>query len=199
AVDGLKLPPPAARAVDFVKDIQPILANHCYSCHGPEKQKNDLRLDVKSIALQGGVSGPVIMPGRSAESKLIQFVSGYPQELLMPQKGERLSPEQIGLLRAWIDQGAKWPEGLDPKNYVNKRDHWAFKTPVSPPVPEVKNKRLVRNPIDNFILARLTGENLSASPEADRVTLIRRLSFDLIGLPPTPEEVRQFVEDRDPR
>ncbi|HYV28084.1 MAG TPA: DUF1549 domain-containing protein, partial [Candidatus Eisenbacteria bacterium] len=199
AVDGLKLPPPAARAVDFVKDIQPILANHCYSCHGPEKQKNDLRLDVKSIALQGGVSGPVIMPGRSAESKLIQFVSGYPQEMLMPQKGERLSPEQIGLLRAWIDQGAKWPEGLDPKNYVNKRDHWAFKTPVSPPVPEVKNKRLVRNPIDNFILARLTGENLSASPEADRVTLIRRLSFDLIGLPPTPEEVRQFVEDRDPR
>src|SRR6185503_18053262 len=110
-------------------------------------------------------------------------------------KGDRLTGEQIGLLRAWIDQGANWPDGLDAKG-ADKRNHWAFKAPVRPPVPAVKNKKMVRNAIDNFVLARLENEKLKPAPEADRVTLIRRLSLDLIGLPPTISEVDEFLADR---
>lgn len=198
-VDASKLPPPASRSIDFVRDIQPIFSTSCYSCHGPEKQKADLRLDVKAIALQGGMSGSAIRPGQSAESLLIHLVAGLKgEETLMPQKGKPLTLEQIGLLRAWIDQGAKWPDGLDPANYVNKREHWAFKMPARLPPPHVNHKAAVRTAIDHFILARLEKENLSPSAEADRRTLIRRLCLDVQGLPPSPEEVEQFVQDNSP-
>ena len=96
--------------MDFVREIQPLLAQHCYSCHGPDQQENDLRWDVKSAALKGGTSGPAIVPGHSAESRMIQLVAGLEKNLVMPKKGARLTPEQIGLLRAWIDQGAVWPD-----------------------------------------------------------------------------------------
>ena len=195
--DLSQLPPPSAAKVEFVKDIQPILAKHCYECHGPQKQKSELRWDVKQTALKGGASGPAIVPGKSAESLMIQLVSGIKSDLVMPQKGDRLTRAQIGLLRAWIDQGANWPDGVDPK-YADKRDHWAFKAPVRPAEPKVKNKKWVRNPIDTFILARLENQKLSPSPEADRVTLIRRLSLDLIGLPPAIDDVDRFVADKSP-
>jgi hypothetical protein len=113
----------------------------------------------------------------------------------MPQKGDRLSAEQIGLLRAWIDQGAVWPESASVE-VKDPKKHWAFKAPVRPSVPPVPNKRRVTNPIDNFVLARLEKEKLSPSPEADKSTLIRRLSLDLTGLPPTIEEVDWFLNDR---
>jgi mono/diheme cytochrome c family protein len=195
-VDLSKLPPPEKREVDFAKDIQPILAAHCYSCHGSEKQKADLRWDVKDSAFKSGDNGPVIVPGNSAQSRVVHLVAGLVPDTVMPPKGEPLTPAQIGLLRAWIDQGAKWPESRDAQN--DSRKHWAFKPPERPRVAEVKNRKWVRNPIDRFILARLEKEKLKPSPEADRVTLIRRLSLDLIGLPPTPKEVDEFLADKKP-
>lgn len=110
-VDGSKLPPAAVREVDFVADIQALLEKHCLKCHGPEKQKGGWRVDVRDVALKGGDNfAPNVLPGRSAESPLIHFVGGLDPDMKMPAKGDPLSAEQIGLLRAWIDQGAKWPE-----------------------------------------------------------------------------------------
>ena len=198
-VDVSKLPPPASVVVDFIKDIQPILAHSCYACHGPEKQENSLRWDMKAIALKGGVSGPAIIPGNSSQSRMIHLVAGLEKGLVMPQKGERLTPAQIGLLRAWIDQGAQWPDVPERKTRSDERgnsDHWAFKTALRQSIPEVKQKQWPRNPIDHFILAKLEKEKLSPACEADRPTLIRRLTYDLTGLPPTPEEVKHFVFDQ---
>ena len=194
-VAAAELPPAAAGTVDFVRDVQPILAQNCYGCHGPQKHEAQLRWDNKEIALQGGERGADVIPGHSAESRMVQLVSGAEPELIMPQKGERLTAGQIGILRAWIDQGAPWPESASVKA-VNPRKHWAFQAPVRPPVPTVKNKKWTRNFIDDFVLARLEKENLRPSPEADRPTLLRRLSLDLIGLPPTIEEIHDFVADR---
>ncbi len=198
-VDLSKLPPATAREVDFVKDIQPILAGHCYDCHGPTKQEAQFRLDVKEVALQGGELGPAIVPGKGAESLLVQAVAGVKADFIMPKKGKRLTAEEIGLLRAWIDQGAKWPESASATG-DDKRNHWAFKAPVRPPLPAVKDKdnKWARNPIDNFILARLEKEKIEPSPEAERAQLIRRLSLDLTGLPPTIKEAEEFVADRRP-
>src|SRR5437763_820852 len=110
AADPSKLPPPAARKVDYAKDIQPLFANACYSCHGDKKQQSSLRLDRKADALGGGENGKAIVPGKSADSLLIRYVAGLDPDIKMPPKGERLTAEQVGLLRAWIDQGAEWPE-----------------------------------------------------------------------------------------
>ena len=193
--DLSNLPPAAPVVVDFVRDIQPILARNCYSCHGSERQKSELRWDVKASALKGGEHGPDVVPGDSARSRMIQLVAGLNPDMIMPQKGERLTTTQIGLLRAWIDQGAKWPDGLDPAGYVDRRNHWAFKAPVRLVPPRVENNGWVRNPIDNFVLAHLEKEKMRPSPEADRATLIRRLSLDLTGLPPTIQEADDFLAD----
>lgn len=191
------LPAPASRPIDFVKDVQPILASRCYECHGEKKQKAELRWDVKSIALKGGDHGAPITPGKSAESLLIQLVAGLKgANMRMPAKGDPLTPEQIGILRAWIDQGAVWPDAASVK-VAEKKEHWAFKAPVRPAVPPLKDA-FIRNPIDSFILAKLQQEHLKPSPEADRITLIRRLKLDLLGLPPTPQEVDQFISDASP-
>jgi hypothetical protein len=190
-----KLPPPAGRTVDFARDIRPIFEAKCYECHGPKKQKSDLRLDEKAAAFRGGAEGPPILPGKNAESPLIERVTSDEEDYAMPPKKEdRLSPEQVGLLRAWIDQGALWPD--DGKASTTK-DHWAFHAPRRPPLPLLRDERWVRNSIDRFVLARLEKEGLRPSPEADRITLIRRLSLDLVGLPPTIAEVDAFVADRD--
>lgn len=196
AVDAAKLPSPSSRTVDFAKDIQPILADNCYKCHGPSKQEAGLRFDLKSAALKGSENGPVILPGKSAESLLVHAVAWVRDDLKMPKKAERLSDEQIGLLRAWIDQGANWPETASAEKDPSK--HWAFKAPIRPAVPKVKDKRWARTPIDHFILARLEKEGLKPSSEADKVTLLRRLSLDLIGLPPTIAEIDSFLGDKSP-
>jgi hypothetical protein len=193
------LPPPAAHAVDFVKDIQPILSRVCLKCHGPEKQKNAFRVDVKSVAMKGGDTyGVAIKPGKSAESPLIRYVAGLEDDMLMPPKGDRLTSEQIGLLRAWIDQGADWPESASAKIDDPVKDHWAFKPLARPPTPATDSPSQIRNPIDAFVAARLAEQGLTLSPEAGRRTLIRRLYFVLNGLPPTPEEVAAFVADAHP-
>ena len=201
-VDLTKLPPPTSDAVDFARDIQPLLARHCYSCHGSQKQENDLRWDQKLAAMNGGVSGPAIVLRESAKSRMIHLVAGLEPGLVMPKRGERLTPEQIGLLRGWIDQGAPWPD--DPREVLpqdgvkNKiAEHWAFKPSARPSVPAVKDKSWPSNTLDHFILTKLESLDLRPSLAADRRTLIRRLSYDLVGLPPAPAAVEEFFHDQD--
>jgi mono/diheme cytochrome c family protein len=193
-IDASKLPPAATRPVDFQRDVQPILTATCLKCHGPDKQKGGFRVDAKDALLTGGDNhAPNVRPGKSADSPLIHFVAGLDEEMRMPRKGEALSAEQVGLLRAWIDQGAAWPD--DGTGDVAKETHWSLKPVARPVVPKIDG---ARNAIDAFIFDRLKRANLTPSPEADRRTLIRRLSFDLIGLPPTPEEVEGFIADDSP-
>lgn len=188
--------PPASKAeqVDFVRDIRPILKLHCLSCHGSEKQKGGLRLDVKHLALAGGDDGKAILPGRSAESPLIRKVSADDPKMAMPPKGDRLTGSEIAKLRRWIDDGAAWPESTGNTARVES-DHWAFQKIVRPSPPRKSGRPA--SAIDAFVDHRLATENLRRSPKADRYTLIRRLSLDLLGLPPNLEQVEQFVDDRD--
>ncbi len=179
---------------DFVRDVQPIFAKSCYGCHGPKREMGGLRLDVKKAALAGGLSGNPIQPKNAAESILYQRVAGIGDQARMPMGG-KLDPEQIATIRNWIDQGAVWPDAATVEVTSIKR-HWAFIPPQRPVAPAVSNSRWVVNPIDAFILARLDKEGLKPSPEADRVTLLRRVSLDLIGLPPTIAEVDAFLKDK---
>ena len=193
AVDSLdvsKLPVAAKVTADFSRDIQPLFAVRCVKCHGAEKQEGGLRLDAKLPAMTGGDSGKVIEPGKSAESRLIHLVSGLERDNPMPPKGVPLTVYEIGLLRAWIDQGAQWPDlGAVAKI---QSDHWSFSPLKKPAVPVNAG---AKTPIDAFVLTKLTERGLALAKAADRQTLIRRLSFDLIGLPPSPEEVADFVGD----
>ncbi|HXG12909.1 MAG TPA: PSD1 and planctomycete cytochrome C domain-containing protein [Gemmataceae bacterium] len=198
--DPGKLPPAAARPVDFERDIKPIFTRACISCHGPEKQRAGLRLDDGTQALKGGDSGPVIKPGDAKGSRLLHAVAGIDPDLKMPPAPRTpLTTEEVSLLRAWIEQGAKWPKDNGTTVARSARsNHWSFQPIKRPAVPPVQNTAWVRNPIDHFILARLEKEGIAPSPEADRATLIRRLSLDLLGLPPTPEEVDAFLADTRP-
>jgi mono/diheme cytochrome c family protein len=187
----------AAQMVDFLRDIQPLFQQNCYPCHGPQKAMGQLRLDDKELALKGGVSGAVIIPGHSQQSRLLQRILGLGGETRMPMGREPLTGEQIKLIRAWIDGGAVWPESGGTRGAEPGR-HWAYLKPVRPAPPAVKNMAWVRNPIDNFILARLEKEGLAPSPEAPKETLLRRVYLDLIGLPPSVKEVEEFLADGRP-
>ena len=190
-VDLSRLPPVVPGQMEFGRDIQPLLETHCLECHGPEKQKGGLRLDNRAAAMKGGDEGKVIVPGRSAESRLIHLVSGLEADAVMPPKGERLTAEQTGVLRAWIDQGAAWPD--DGAVARVQSNHWSLQPLRAVVVPEG-----TADPVSAFISARLSTEGLTLAPEADRATLIRRLSFDLTGLPPSPEEINAFASDPSP-
>lgn len=183
----------AGAAVDFAREVMPILQKHCYDCHGAEKQKGGLRLDVKAHALKGGEEhGAPFTPGKSVDSVLIKFVSGEQEDMLMPPKGERLSPAEITTLRAWIDEGAAWPEDGVAINDPLKT-HWAYqpvKRPAPPKIAEQGSR--ITSPLDSFIIAKLAEQGLNMSPPADARTLGRRLYFDIIGLPPSPEELAAF-------
>jgi cytochrome c553 len=181
-----QLPPLSKDKIDFSRDIEPLFRARCSTCHGAQQQMSNLRLDQKSSAMR------VLNPGHSAESRLIRMVAGLDPKIVMPPVGARLTPAEIGKLRAWIDQGAMWPEQAE------KMPHWSFIKPQRPAVPGVQNRAWSRNPIDNFILARLEAEGLAPAPEAAKTTLIRRASLDLTGLPPTPQEVHEFLNDNRP-
>jgi len=186
--------PVAAKKIEFDRDIRPIFAASCYDCHGPETQDSGLRLDRKSRALLGGDAGVVIVAGKSDESLLVRYISGADPDIIMPPEGEGdpLTKEQIDLVRAWIDQGAVWPADVAEGP---GHSHWAFQHLQEPDPPETRGSQPVRNPIDAFVLSRLKEEQITPSPEANRYTLVRRLSLDLIGLPPKPSEADDFVQD----
>ncbi|HEY7115751.1 MAG TPA: PSD1 and planctomycete cytochrome C domain-containing protein [Tepidisphaeraceae bacterium] len=201
-IDVSVLPPPVDRRIDFLEDIRPLLSARCYQCHGPEKQKSNYRLDLKPYALKGGDVGVVpIVPGDSAHSPLIQYVSRIHPEISMPPKGDPLTREEVAMLRAWIDQGARWPADADKIRVADRSDWWSLKPIVRPSIPIVapEDRPRVRNAIDAFTLAKLREKHLTPNPEADRRTLIRRVTFDLTGLPPTPDEVESFLADPDPQ
>ena len=193
------LGPPSASAehheteqasINYNLDIRPILADNCYACHGPDAKARqaDLRLDTKAGAFSEPSGYPVIIPSKPEESELhLRIVSNDDLYRMPPADfNKTLTPAQIEAITQWIREGAKWEE------------HWAFTTPSRPTPPDVKNGDWVRNPIDAFILSRLEKEGLHPASEADKRTLIRRLSLDLTGLPPTREEIHQFVADDSP-
>ncbi len=195
-----ELPPPAPRPVDFAKEVGPLLRSRCQGCHGAAQQLSGLRLDSRAGVLQGGYAGPAIVPGKSEQSRLIHLVAELKPGVVMPPAGPRLTAEQIGVLRAWIDQGAQMPErpAARAAQPAPPPSHWSFAPPRKPTPPQPRQAAWVRNPIDAFVLARLEAEGLTPSPEAERATLIRRVSFDLTGLPPTPREVADFLADPRP-
>ena len=187
----------------FETKVRPLLAQHCYKCHGEDKQKGDLRLDSLDHMLVGGSSGPSLVPGDPAKSLLIEAITYDNEDLQMPPK-DKMPDEDIETLKHWVKLGAVWPganpggAGVRPKSALisdEDRAYWAFQPVARPSVPKVKNTGRVSNAIDAFLLAKLEAKGLSFSPEADKVTLIRRATYDLHGLPPTPEEIDAFVKD----
>ena len=184
-------PTTSAKPVDFSREIQPILSDKCYRCHGPDAaaRKSGLRLDRRIEAFAGGKSGLVtIVPGRPDDSELIARIFSHDSEEVMPaaDSNNPLTTAQKNLLRRWVTEGAAWGE------------HWAYVAPVRPIVPPVTESAGAVNPIDAFILTRLAAEHLTPSPAADRATLLRRVCFDLTGLPPTLRETEFFLHDPHP-
>ena len=195
--------------VDFASKIRPIFERSCLKCHGPEKQRGGLRLDVRASVVAGGDSGEAaIVPGKVESSALLERVSSDEDDRRMPPEGKRLSADEVSLLRRWVAEGASWPmeaEGAAAKAGDSEmvvtgadRDHWSFRpirriTPLRDPMSGAGS-----NPIDDFLNAARRAKNLTPGHLADRPTLIRRLTFDLLGLPPTPEEVSAFVAEEKP-
>ncbi len=180
--------PLPAQDVDFNRDVRPLLSNRCFKCHGPDEEKREagLRLDVRDAAITELDSGTrAIVAGHPADSELIARITSDDPDLVMPPPHLKtsLSEDEQQILTAWIEQGAPYAP------------HWAFVPPVRPPLPEVDRQGWARTPIDRFVLARLEAEGLEPSAEADRGSLCRRVSLDLIGLPPTPEELAAFLAD----
>lgn len=190
-----------SQSVNFERDIRPLLHARCVECHGPEKQKAGLRLDIKA----GAIKAPIIVPGKSADSELIRRVSSTDPAERMPSKGAPLSPREIALLRAWIDSGAMWPETEKPSGSEAKRaekTNWWSLQPLAnadPLTPKNIPAGWAASPIDRFIFAKLAERSLKPNPPADRRSLIRRVTYDLTGLPPSPEEVEAFVNDSNPK
>jgi mono/diheme cytochrome c family protein len=192
------LPAPSKAPVDYTRDVQPILAKRCFGCHGPGQQMAGLRLDDAIAALKGSHGGPVIVPGKSAESKLIHRIASAQKGAMMPPAGERLSGAEIAMLRAWIDEGATVPATATVQSAAARSNHWAFQPIRKPAPPQVRNAAWARNPIDAFVLNKLESAGIEPSPEAQTATLIRRVTLDLTGLPPTPAEVDAFITDTRP-
>jgi hypothetical protein len=179
-----------AKKIEFNRDVRPILSDKCYACHGPDDRKRiaGLRLDTFEGATKARGQKQPIVPGDAEHSRILARVVEPKEELRMPppKAGPRLTDQEVSVLRTWIQQGAQYQQ------------HWAYIAPERPAAPTTSNPRWIKNPIDSFILARLDQEKLKPSVEADRATLLRRASFDLTGLPPTPAEVNAFLKDKSP-
>jgi len=185
-------PTHAGDKVDFARDIQPILADRCFRCHGPKKAEGGLRLDVRRRAKLGGDTGPALVE----RGELLARITSTDLAKRMPPGGKPLTETQVASIKSWIAAGAPWPDELAGKETFDT--HWSFVPIKRPEVPPVKDKARVRNPVDAFLLARLEKHGSTFSRQADRHTLIRRLYLDLVGLPPTPVEVNVFVRDERP-
>jgi mono/diheme cytochrome c family protein len=178
-------------AVSFETEVKPIFEKHCVECHGPKKQKSEFRLDDREVALHGGEShAPNILPGKAAESPLLKFVTTADRDTRMPPKGDRLSAAEVDTLKRWIAEGAAWPESASLKK-ADPLDWWSLKPLSKPALPSGE----AAHPIDRFILAKLQEKHLRPSGTADARTILRRLNFDLIGLPPTAEELAAFEKE----
>ena len=197
-------PFPADQIEFFENKVRPVFAEHCYTCHSDkaEKVKGGLRLDTPELLLKGGSSGPAIVAGDPEASLLIKAVRYKDPDLQMPPKNKKLSDAQIANLEAWVKMGAPLPSSGPVKKAATidevRARHWAFQPVKQTPLPAVRNSRWVQTPVDRFVLAKLEKRNLSPAPAADRRTLIRRVTYDLIGLPPTADEVEDFIHDNRP-
>ena len=199
APDRKTAPPATTRKSISQETFQPILKRSCVRCHGSRKQGGSLRLDSGEFARRGGDRGAIFKPRDSFNSLLIRLVASADLKSRMPPEGnDPLSAVEVGLLRAWIDQGANWPTDSAVVVGPKGAKHWAFQPIRRPDLPTVADKTWLRNGIDSFVLARLEKEKIAPSPEADRVTLMRRVCLDLLGLPPSPEEVEAYLEDKEP-
>jgi mono/diheme cytochrome c family protein len=188
-----------ARADDVVvQAVAEVFERRCVSCHSSKEKKGGLSLATRDALLAGGESGPVVVPGKPAESLLLDYITGDEPE--MPKSGPPLTADEVAAIRAWIAAGAKWPgDGVLVDRSLADTNWWSLKPIIRPPLPPLRNPHsTLRNPIDAFIVAPLESKGLPQSPEADGRTLIRRLSFDLVGLPPTPEEIDAFLADERP-
>jgi hypothetical protein len=190
--------PASAAPVSFTTHVAPLLQKRCLSCHNPDKPRGGLDLSTRAAALKGGESGPALVPRSAARSLLVRMVS--PPKARMPRSGPKLAREEVAALRAWIDAGAPWPRAvvLKPTGRAAEETWWSLRPLARPAIPAVKERSWVRTPLDAFLLAALEAKGLKPAPEADQRTLIRRLTFDLHGLPPTPAEVDAFLADRRP-
>lgn len=202
-------PKPTEQEIQFFESkIRPVFIKYCYDCHGEDAQESGLRVDTFAGIAQGGKAGSLIVPGKPEQSLLITAVKYQSSDLQMPPD-EKLSKKEIEDLTQWVKMGAPYPNAdlslLRPASNKGKydlekeREFWSFQQIQKPSLPEVKNKQWVKNPIDQFILAKLEEKGLTPAKPADKRTLIRRTTFDLTGLPPTPEEIENFVNDTSPQ
>lgn len=186
-----------AAPLEYDRDVKLIFQKHCFSCHGRKKQEAGLRLDLKSSAFKGGESyGPSIISGNAKESPLIQFVKGDDEDTRMPPEGKLLSAAEVLILTKWINAGAKWSDDGDTGKQKDTLDHWSFQPMKQAALPKTNDQKWAKNAIDHFILARLEKEKFQPSPDTDRVTWLRRVYFTLTGLPPSLEQVKSFVQDK---
>lgn len=185
-----------ADQIDYVRDVKPILKSRCYACHGPLKQRSGLRLDAGRLIQQGGDDGAAVVPGKPDESPLVARISAQDASERMPPEGEPLTTAQIELLKQWIVQGAASPEDEQPE--PDPREHWAFRPPQRPAVPAAAETEAGQNPIDAFLADSLARRGLTPSGAAPKHVLLRRVYLDLIGLPPTRDELLAFLADESP-
>jgi hypothetical protein len=190
-------PPAPGRAVDFQRDVWPILESNCHHCHGPDEQQARLRLDARAIVMAGGISGPAVVPGDPGASLLVKRLTSHGGDPAMPTDADPLDEASIAVIRSWIEQGAKWPDGVGSRATEVPR-HWAYVRPVRPPLPEVADRSWCRSPIDFFVYASAVSRSLARSPQADPATWLRRVSLDLTGLPPSLAELDAFLADTTP-
>ena len=189
---------PTAQQISFFEtSVRPLLAEHCFKCHGDKKQWGGLRLDSREALLRGGESGPAIIPGKPDESLLIRAIRHVDDDLKMP-KDDKLTARQIAALVRWVEMGAPFPAATGATKRTRDPSHWAFQPTAEVTVPAVTNSEWPRSTLDHFILAKLEAAGLSPAARADRRTLIRRVTFDLLGLPPTPDEIDAFLADDAP-
>src|SRR4051794_827175 len=186
----------AGDEVDYVKQIKPILAARCYACHSALRKKSGLRVDTAAELIAGGEAGPAVMPGKSADSYLISMLTGESGTRMPPEsEGSALTAEQIALFNKWIDEGAHAPAETP---LPDPRDLWSYHPPSRPAVPKVRNAAWVRNPTDAFVAAGQESQGLSPASPANKSPLLRRVYLDLIGLPPTRDELVAFMADDSP-
>ena len=185
--------PAIAAEVDYLRDVKPLLRNKCYACHGALKQEGGLRLDTAAKSRQGGDSGAAVVPNELARSLLLERIISADESIRMPQETGPLSAQEVGILKAWIEQGAPAPAGEQPES--DPRQHWAFRPLVLPTIPPVHNTTWVRNPVDAFIAAEHERRGLTPNPPANASQLLRRVYIDLIGVPPTRDQLRAFLAD----